>query len=200
MNDKSIRKLAAKANKKLDGEIYFNKKKRKEWKRTFLKTQKSILEDKSLVEKPVLKEEYDKRTLATSMLVFTVTGLKEIEKAENFDKTVYLTNCKFTLFKKGEFLVFKSVFLKPLLDKKTRTSYFCFPQGFPKTTKKKTYIVKDEKEFSLKGYREIDSGTFKQRVFDHKIIGLSYNGKDSSYEFKLTLICEEKQSYWANCL
>lgn len=48
-----------------------------------------------------------------------------------------------------------------------------------------------------KRIRKIDSGTFKQRVFNHKVIGLSYNGKDSSYEFKLTLINEEKQSYWA---
>lgn len=193
---KSLRTVALASGKKMNRDIYFNKKRRIELKRTFLKTQKSILEDKNLSEKPVLKEEYDQRTLATSMLAFTVSGLETIEKAEERDKTIYLTNCKFVLFKKGKSMVFKATFLKPFLNSKLRTSYFSFPQGFSKGMKKKAYIYKDGKEVSLKGYEEIDFGTFKQKILDYKVLGLKYKGKKANYDFKLILINEEKQSYW----
>lgn len=196
MNDKQLRKLAIKSGKKINRDIYFSKKRRAELKRTFLKSQKAILENSDFSIKPVLKEEYDQRHLVTSALSFTVKGLETIEKAEEWDKTVYLTNCKFILYKKGKSLVFKAIFLKPLLDNKKRTSYFYFPQGFPENTKKKTFIYKDGKRFSLKGYEKVDFGTFKQKVLDYKVLSLKYKGKKANYDFKLTLINEENQSYW----
>ena len=200
MNDKSLRKLAISSGKKINKDIYFNKKRRRELKKTFLETQKVILEGEDFSVKPVLKEEYDKRMLTTSMLAFTVSGLETIEKAENFDKRVSLVNCKFILYRKEMSFVFKGTFLKPLLDKKKRTSYFCLPQGFPQKTKKKAYIYKDGQKFTLKGYKLVDSGTFKQKVLDYKDLSLKYRGKKENYFFKLTLINEEKQSYWVMSL
>lgn len=200
MKDKDLRKLAIKSGKRVNREIYFSKKKRKEWKRTFLKSQKAILENEDFSIKPVLKEEYGRRTLATSILAYTVSGLEVVEKAEEYDKTIYLTNCKFILSKRGKSMVFKATFLKPLLDKKKRTSYLCFPQGFPKTSKKKAFILKDGKEFLLRRYKELDSGAFKQKILNHGIIGLTFLGKKANYDFKLTLINEKNQSYWATKL
>jgi hypothetical protein len=197
IKNKSLKAIAIASGKKINKEIYFSKIKRKKWKSTFLESQKKILETEDSSVKPVLKEEYDRRTLATSILSFTVSGLETIKKAVEYDKRIYLTNCKFILYKKGNSLVFKANFLKPLLDKKKkRTSYLHFPQGFPKTFKKKAYMHKDGQKFSLKGYREIDSGTFRQKVLDYKDVSLKYKGKKEMYNFKLTLISDKKQSYW----
>lgn len=197
MNDNELRKLAIKSGKKINRDIYFNKKRRKELKKTFLKTQQTILKESDFSIKPVLKHEYAKRILDTSFLAFTVKGLEIIKKAERFDKTVYLTKCKFTLYRKGKSLVFKATFLKSLLDNKKRTSYFHFPQGLPKNTKKKTFIYKDGKKFGLKGYKLEDSGTIRQKILNFYELTLIYKGNKATYKFKLKLINEEKQSYWA---
>ena len=200
LKKKSLRTIAIASGKKMNRDIYFNKKKRRELKKTFLETQKAILENEDFSVKPVLKEEYDKRTLTTSILSFTVSGLETIEKAEKNDKKVYLTDCKFILYRKEMSFVFKATFLKPFLGKKKRTSYFCLPQGFPKASKKKAYIYKDGQKFALKGYKLVDSGIFKQKVLGYKDISLKYKSKKANYEFKLKLINEEKQSYWATVL
>jgi len=197
---KSLRTVALASGRKMNRDIYFNKKRRRVFKKSFLETQKEILENEDFSVKPVLKEEYDKRMLTTSMLAFTVSWLETIEKAEKYDKKVYLTDSKFILYRKEMSVVFKATFLKPLLDNKVKTSFLCFPQGFPRKTKKKTFIYKDGRKFSLKGYEEIDSGTFKQKVLDYKDISLKYKGKKDHYNFKLTLINDEKQSYWVTSL
>jgi len=200
MKKKSLRSIAIASGKKLNKEIYFSKKKRAEWKKTFLKSQKAILENSDPSIKPVLKEEYNQRHLVTSALAFTVTGLETIEKAEEYDKRVTLEKCKFIFYKKGDSFVFKATFLKPLLDSKKRISYFYFPQGFPENKKKKAFIYKDGKGFSLKGYEKVDSGTFKQKILDYKVLGLKYKGKKANYNFKLALVNEDSQSYWVEKL
>jgi len=200
MNDKEFKRLAIKSGKKINRDIYFNKKRREELRKIFLKSQKAILENSDPSIRPVLKEEYDQRHLETSFLAYTVKGLEAIKNAEERDKTVYLTDCKFILYKKGKSLAFKTTFFKPLLDNNSRTSYFAFPQGFPETSKKKAFIYKDGKGFSLKGYERVDFGTFKQKILDYKILGLKYKGNKANYDFKLALINDEKQSYWVEKL
>ncbi len=197
---KSLRTVALASGRKMNRDIYFNKKRRRVFKKSFLETQKEILENEDFSVKPVLKEEYDKRMLTTSMLAFTVSWLETIGKAEKNDKKIYLTDSKFILYRKEMSFVFKATFLKPLLDNKVKTSFLCFPQGFPRKTKKKAFIYKDGRKFSLKGYEEIDSGTFKQKVLDFKDLSLKYKGKKDHYNFKLTLINDEKQSYWVTSL
>jgi len=197
---KSLREIAIESGKRINKEIFFNKKKRSEHKKVYLRAQKAILENEYFSIKPILKQEYDQRNLITSALAYTVSGLETVKKADEYDKTIYLTNCKFTLFKKEKLFVFKSTFLKPLLDKKKRTSYFYFPQGFPENEKKKAFIYKDGKRFSLKGYEKVDFGAFKQKVLDYKVLGLRYKGKKEKYDFKLTIINKEKQSYWVEKL
>ena len=197
---KSLRTVALASGRKMNRDIYFNKKRRRVFKKSFLETQKEILENEDFSVKPVLKEEYDKRMLTTSMLAFTVSWLETIEKAEKYDKKVYLTDSKFILYRKEMSVVFKATFLKPLLDNKVKTSFLCFPQGFPQKTKKKAFIYKDGRKFSLKGYKLVDSGIFKQKVLDYKDISLKYKGKKDHYNFKLTLINDEKQSYWVTSL
>lgn len=189
-----------KYGRKIRSDIFFNKKRRVELKSTFLKGQKLILQTSDFLEKPLLEEEYAKRMLETSALAFTVTGLETIKKAEDFDKKTYLTNCKYGLYKKGKSVVFKGTFLKPLIDNKAKTSFLYFPQGLPKNTKKKAFIYKDKKKFELKGYKLEDSGTFKQKVIDFYKLSLDYKGEKTSFKFKLKLINEEKQSYWAEKL
>jgi len=200
MKDKSLRKLAIASGKKIRRDIYFNKKRREELRKIFLESQKVILINSDPSIRPVLREEYDQRHLVTSVLAFAVTGLETIERAEEYDKKICLTNCRFTLFKKGKSLVFKATFLKPLLDKKRRTSYFYFPQGLPEKIKKKAFIFRDGKRISLKGYKEVDFGTFKQKVLDYKVLSLKYKGRKADYRFKLALIDEKSQSYWVTKL
>jgi len=194
---KTLRKLALESGEKFSRDVFFNKKRRKELKTILLKSQREILTNSDPSIRPVLKEEYAKRALDTSVLAFTVKGLETIQNAEERDKKVYLTNCKFVLHKKGLSFVFKGTFLKPLLDTKKKESYLYFPNSLPKVSRKKAYIYKDGKSFSLEGYEKIDSGTFRQKILDYKEFTIKYKGKDESYNFKLNLIDDSKQSYWA---
>ncbi len=197
MNDKSLRKLAIKTGDKITREIFLNKRKRKKHKELFLIAQKYVLKNADFSVKPVLKQEYEERMLHTSILSFSVKGLEMVKNAEQRDKETHLTNCKFVLFKKGKSLVFKSTFLKPLLDNKKRTSYFYFPHGFPKNTKKKAYIYKGIDKFKSKEYRNVDKGIFKQKILDFKTFTIKHKGEKEDYNFKLTILNKEKQSYWA---
>ena len=197
---KASRLNGFKSGRKIRKDIFFNKKKRKELRKTFLIGQKAILQNSDFSVKPFSEEEYAERRLEASALAFTVTGLETIKKAEEFDKKTYLTNCKFYLFKKRKSVVFKAVFLKPLLDNKEKTSFLYFPQGLPKNTKKKAFVYKDKKKFELQGYKLEDSGTFKQKIIDFYKLSLDYKGKKTSFKFKLKLINEEKQSSWVTIL
>jgi len=197
---KASRLNGFKSGRKIRKDIFFNKKKRKELRKAFLRGQKAILQNSDFSVKPFSEEEYAERRLEASALAFTVTGLETIKKAEEFDKKTYLTNCKFYLFKKRKSVVFKAVFLKPLLDNKEKTSFLYFPQGLPKNTKKKAFVYKDKKKFELQGYKLEDSGTFKQKIIDFYKLSLDYKGKKTSFKFKLKLINEEKQSSWVTIL
>ncbi len=197
---KASRLNGFKSGRKIRKDIFFNKKKRKELRKTFLIGQKAILQNSDFSVKPFSEEEYAERRLDAPALAFTVTGLETVKKAEDSDKKTYLTNCKYGLYKKGKSAVFKGTFLKPLIDNKAKTSFLYFPQGLPKNTKKKGFIYKDKKRLELKGYKLEDSGTFKQKIIDFYKLSLDYKGKKTSFKFKLKLVNEEKQSYWVTIL
>jgi hypothetical protein len=183
--------------RKISEDIFFNKKRRKELKVSFLKTQKAILENSDFTIKPVLKEEFDRRILETSVLSFTVKGLEAVKNAEKYDKEVYYRNCKAYLFKKEKSVVLKGTFFKPLLNSDMMISYALFPQGLPENSRKKVIIYRQGNTFDLTGYKEIDSGTFRQNILNFKDLSLIIKGKKNVYKLKLTLVNQDRQSYWA---
>lgn len=185
-----------KSGRKMRKDIFFNEKRREELRKSFLRTQKAILQNSDSSVKPFSEEEYAQRMLETSALAFTVTGLETIKKAEDFDKSSYLVDCKFHLFKKGKSVVIKTTFLKPLLDNNLKTTFVYFPQGLPNGLKKKTFIYKEK--FSFDKYRQIDSGNFQQKILNFEEYTLKFRGKKVNLKIKLKLINEDKQSYWAN--
>lgn len=184
-----------KSGRKMRMDIFFNKKRREELRKTFLRTQKAILQNSDSSIKPFTEEEYAQRRLETSTLALTVKSLEIIKEAEAFDKKTYLTNCKFYLFKKGKSVVIKATFAKPLLDNSSKTTFVYFPQGLPESTKKRALIYKDKFEF--KEYRLLDSGVFKQKILNFEEYTLKFKGEKADFNIKLKLINSDKQSYWA---
>lgn len=200
MNKKKINKLFSRADglnsgRKMRKDIFFNKKRREELRKTFLRTQKAILQNSDSSIKPFSEEEYAQRRLETSALALTVKSLEVIKEAEAFDKKTYLTNCKFYLFKKGKSVVIKATFIKPLLDNNSKTSFAYFPQGLPGNIKKKAFVYKEKFEF--KEYKLLDSGVFKQKILNFEEYTLKFKGEKANFNIKLKLINSGKQSYWA---
>ena len=182
-----------KGAKVFQNDIYFDKRKRKRLKTNFLKIQKSILEGPDFSKKPVLKKEFEEREFKVAMLNLSVKGLGFIKDAEEFDKDIFLTNCKFVLYKKFNTYVFKTTFFKPLKNE-NKTSFLVFENGIPGKLKTKGYIEKVN--YELTGFDIIDRGTFKQKIKNFKEIELSFKSKEFKYNFLLKLIDREKWSYW----
>lgn len=187
-----------KSGRKMRKDIFFNERRREELRKTFLRTQKAILQNSDFSIKPFLEEEYAQRRLETSALAFTVRSLETIKEAEVFDKKTYLTNCKFYLFKKGKSAIIKATFLKPLLDNNSKTTFAYFPQGLPKGIRKKAFVYKEKFEFTE--YKLQDSGVFKQKILNFEEYTLKFKGKKVDFNIKLKLINSDKQSYWATIL
>ncbi|MDP2637661.1 MAG: hypothetical protein Q8P26_01205 [Candidatus Levybacteria bacterium] len=187
-----------KTGRKTRKEIFFNKKRREELRKAFLRGQKAILQNSDFSVKPFTEEEYAQRSLEASALAFTVTGLETIKKAEDFDKSSYLVNCKFYLFKKGKSVIIKATFLRPLLDSNLKTTFVYFLQGLPNEIKKKASVHKGN--FKLEGCKLLDSGSFKQKILNFEEYTLKFKGKKVNLKIKLKLINEEKQSYWVTIL
>ena len=185
---------ALKSGRKMRKDIFFNKKKRKDLRNTFLRTQKVILQHSDFSVKPFSEEEYAQRRLETSALAFTVTGLEAIRNAEDSDKKTYLTNCKFYLLKKRKSIIIKATFLKPLLDNNLKTTFVYFPQGLPRDLKKKAFVCKER--FEHEGYKLLDSGTFKQKILNFEEYTLKFKGEKADFNIKLKLINSDRQSYW----
>ena len=199
MNKKKVDKFftkaeALKSGRKMRKDIFFNKKRRKDLKNTFLRTQKVILQHSDFSVKPFSEEEYAQRRLETSALAFTVTGLEAIRNAEDSDKKTYLTNCKFYLLKKRKSIIIKATFLKPLLDNNLKTTFVYFPQGLPRDLKKKAFVCKER--FEHEGYKLLDSGTFKQKILNFEEYTLKFKGEKADFNIKLKLINSDRQSYW----
>lgn len=187
-----------KSGTKMRKDIFFNKKRREELRKTFLRTQKAILQNSDSSIKPFTEEEYAQRRLETSALALTVAGLETIKKAKDFDKNSYLANCKFYLFKKGKSAIIRTTFLKPLLGNNSKTTFVYFPQGLPESTKKRALIYKDKFEF--KEYKLMDSGVFKQKILNFEEYTLKFKGEKADFNIKLKLINSDKQSYWVAIL
>jgi len=185
-----------KSGKKIRKDIFFNKKRREELRKTFLRTQKAILQYSDFSIKPFSEEEYAQRRLETSTLALTVKSLETIKEAEEFDKKTYLTSCKFYLFKKGKSVIIKTIFLKPLLDNNLKTTFVYFPQGLPENVKKKAIVYKEKFEFE--GYNLIYSGTFKQKILNFEEWTIKFKSKEVDFKIRLKIINSEKQTYWAN--
>ena len=183
-----------KSGRKMKKDIFFSKKKREKLRKTFLRTQKAILQNSDSSVKPFSEEEYAQRRLETSALAFTVTGLEMIKKAEDADKSSYLVDCKFYLFKKGKSVIIKATFLKPLLDNNLKTTFVYFSQGLPESTKKKALVYKEKFEF--KEYKLLDSGVFKQKILNFEEYTLKFKGKKVNLKIKLKLINSDRKSYW----
>ncbi|OGH07459.1 MAG: hypothetical protein A2171_00315 [Candidatus Levybacteria bacterium RBG_13_35_9] len=175
-------------------DIYFDKKWREKAKKSFLRIQKEILEKSDFTVKPVLKEEYEQRNLERAALELSVVGLAGIKKAEEFYKKTYLTKCTFTLFKKGKTLVFKNRFYKPLLNV-WKISYFLLPTGIPEKKRKKVFIIRDK--FSLTGFKTLEKGSFRQKVYEIDKMYLFFKSSKKRWKFDMKLISSEKNSYWA---
>lgn len=187
-----------KSGTKMRKDIFFNKKRREELRKTFLRTQKAILQNSDSSIKPFTEEEYAQRRLETSALALTVAGLETIKKAKDFDKNSYLANCKFYLFKKGKSVIIKATFAKPLLDNNSKTTFVYFPQGLPKNVRKKAFVYKDKFEF--KEYELMDLGVFKQKILNFEEYTLKFKGEKADFNIKLKLINSGKQSFWAKSL
>ncbi len=185
-----------KSGEKMRKDIFFNKKRREELRKTFLRTQKAILQYSDFSIKPFSEQEYAQRRLETSTLALTVKSLEMIKEAEEFDKKTYLTNCKFYLFKKGKAAIIKATFLKPLLDNNLKTTFVYFSQGLPKNVKKKAIIYKEKFEFE--GYKLMDSGTFKQKILNFEEWTIKLKSKEIDFKIRLKIINSDKQSYWTN--
>jgi hypothetical protein len=201
MNKKKSDKLftraeGLKSGEKMRKDIFFNGKRREELRKTFLRTQKAILQNSDFSIKPFSEQEYAQRRLETSALAFTVTGLETIKKAKDFDRNSHLTSCKFYLFKKGKSVIIKTTFLKPLLDNNLKTTFVYFPQGLPENVKKKAIVYKEKFEFA--GYKLMDSGTFKQKIFNFEEWTIKFKSKEVDFKIRLKIINSEKHTYWAN--
>lgn len=190
-----MRHFGFQAGRKLRNDIFFNKKRREELKKTFLKGQKLILETSDLTVKPVLKNEYAKRQLETSVLAFTVTGLETVKKAEDFNKDTYLTKCRFYFLKKGKSAVIKTTFFKPLLDKTLKTTFVYFPQGLPENTKRKAFIYK--RWFEFKGHKLFDKGAFRQKILNFNEFSLTLKGEKIKARIILKIINRDSLTYWS---
>lgn len=189
---KGIKKISD----KIIFEAYFKPKKREEYKRKALELQRAMLVNSEEFKKPVTKKEQEEYHLATSMLHFSIKLLELAETGEKFQKDTTFVNSRFHLLKKEKELVFKA-FIETLGGDK-RVSFFHFPSGIPKKTRKKAFIHKHE--FDLNGFKITDEGTFKQKVLNFKEITLSFKGKKEKYNLLLEMIGHDNKEFWVKNL
>lgn len=175
-------------------EIYFNKRRRSFYKRRFGYLYKISIEHADFTRKPRTKFEYEIREINVSMLAMCQQVMELIKKAEEYDKQIYLTYCRFFLLRKGHKYVYQMKFYKPKLDKKKRETFLYFPNGIPKNSKKKCYLIRES--FDTSGYRIIDLGTFKQKLYSFIEWDIYLKRNNSQTKLTLKLISQEKQTYW----
>jgi hypothetical protein len=187
---------AGNAVKKLREDIFLKKEIRKDMKSIFLRTQKNILENSDFLIKPVLKQEFAKRQLETSLLSFTVRGLEIVKKAEEFEKHTTLANCKFELFRKinGSSIIFRGDFFRPLKFEKV-IAFLYFPKGLPKKNNQKIYIYRNRYQFD--GYKLIDRGSFRQKILNFKEFSIICKGEFFKKKIILKTIGDSNLEYWA---
>lgn len=179
---KISKKILDKADDKFEKNLYFNKKKRQDIKISFLRLQKSILENVDPTIKPQTKEEYKDREFYTSFFDISIKGLNRVKEAEEFQLKITLKNCKFELYKakKNNGLMIVNYFFK-VYENKNKIKYIYLTNGLSFKGKKKIKLI--ERKPDLKNFELIDKGVFRQEIKNFKGFFLTYKGKIFKQKF-----------------
>lgn len=174
--------------------VFFKPKEREKLKKKFLNLQKSALKNMEATSTNSQSLEERKDFLFNEKILDTATGYLElIKKGEEYEKKITLLKTRFVLYKKGKKYVFAISFVRKSTGKRENTHIF-IKNGLPKGKKrKKAKIVR--KKFNSSGFKEIDRGTFEQKIPDIKNVYFTFKGK-KVYKFRYERFKKDKDEGW----
>jgi len=195
---KSLRKTMKKSTDKFVRDLYFNPKKRNEFRKTFVEGRDSFLEilEQPMKPNPTVAEAQNRAwadTFADQMerMVDTIDNVvpKNLKSYE-------LTDTHFKLFKKpnNKFLAIECRYKKGI-PKKRYITCLLIPSGFP-TKQQRTRVQMIRGLYDLKGFEVQDEGTFTQKFLSFVKVRQTFKGKKRTVKFELTQRGEIKDNNW----
>lgn len=195
---KSFRKLAKKNTDKFVTDLYFNPKRREKLRESFVDGRDNFL--KMLEEPTGSNPSIDKAKNKYWAEVFSDQMSKLIDVIDNTVpkklKEIELTNSRFKLFKKHNrnFLVIECKYDKGIPKKHYRTCLL-IPSGYPrKGVRTKVQMIRGK--YDLKGFEQLDEGTFTQKLMSFVRVRQTFKGKKGIFKFELTQRGKIQDNNW----
>lgn len=195
---KSLRKTMKKSTDKFVRDLYFNPKKRKDFRKTFVEGRDSFLKilEQPMKPNPTIAEAQNRAwadTFADQMerMVDTIDNVvpKNLKSYE-------LSDTHFKLFRKpnSKFLAIECRYKKGIPKRSYRTCLL-IPAGFP-TKPKRTSVQMIRGKYDLKGFELQDEGTFSQKLVSFVKVHQTFKGKKVTIKFELTQRGKIKDDNW----
>lgn len=187
-----------KSTDKFVRDLYFNPKKRKEFRKTFVEGRDSFLEilERPMKSNPSVTEAQDRAwadTFADQMerMVDTIDNVVP----RNL-KSYELSDTHFKLFRKpnSKFLAIECRYKKGIPKKRYRTCLL-IPAGFP-VKPKRTSVQMIRDTYDLTGFELQDEGTFTQKFLSFVKVRQTFKGRKVTVKFELTQRGKTKDDNW----
>jgi hypothetical protein len=195
---KSLQKLAKKASDKFSDDIYFNPKRRKELRESFVKAQDAFAGELEKPVRPSSSIQSAQNNYWAGEFMDQMTKLIDVidnvvpKKLKEWE----LSNCKFQLFKKvdSNFLAIKCDYYKGV-PKKHKKACHLIPSGLPRKGKTtKCQMIRGV--YKLDGFEQIDEGIFTQKLLKFTKVEQTFKGKVRTIKFVLTQRGNIDDNYW----
>ena len=197
-----MREAFKKDSERFSNNIYFNPKKRAEFRKLFIKSRKNFIENLEELPFPTQSIEVSQQRIQTEGLIDQMTRMIDLvdnvvpRKLKEFE----LTNTSFKLYKKrGSKQIAIKCSYKKGIPKKSYKTTMLVPCGFPKKGKKtKAQMIR--KDIKLNGYDQTDEGSFTQKLHSFSKAEQEHKGKNKTIKFILTQRGEIKDNNWLKLL
>lgn len=195
---KSLRKLAEKGSDKFVRDIYFRPKRRNELRESFVKAQDGFIKvlEEPLGSSPTVDQAKDRYWAD----VFSDQMSRMIDVIDNTVprklKEMELFHTYFKLFKKptSKFIAIECRYDKGI-PKKHYIICLLIPSGFPrKGVRTKVQMIRGV--YDLKGFEQMDEGTFTQKFLSFVKVHQTFKGKKRTVKFELTQRGKIKDNNW----
>jgi len=165
--------------------VYFSPKKRSELKKAFKNLLDYMRAVWDLKEEELKEYDLDKETVVHCTDT-AVKLLKMIETARKWRKKLKIRNKRFGLYKHkdGHKLLLEFNFVRSVSGKR-EASTWVFTEGLPGKSKVVNCLWY-KRRLSKKGYKQVDSGTFFQRIVSLTEVYYTFKGKEETIKLKIT--------------